>query len=83
LRFIRDRFPVRPICPIYAPAQIDESLFRNVDAEGADCVTRGRQRRIRRKKACGTRSCNPHRGGAQELAPVLIDDFGSQSRTHR
>src|ERR1700674_790524 len=34
LRFIRDRFPVRPPRRVDAPAQIDERLFRNVDAEG-------------------------------------------------
>jgi hypothetical protein len=83
LRFIGDRFPVRPPCRVDAPAQIDQRLFRNVDQEGADFVARGRRRRIRGKKARGTHRCNSHRGGAQELAPVLIDNFGTWSRTHR
>ncbi len=77
LRFIRDRFPVRPSCRVDAPAQIDERLFRNVDAEGVDVLTRGGRRRIGRKKACDTRRGNSHRSGAQEPAPVLIDDLGS------
>src|SRR5258708_40176863 len=42
LRFIRDRFPVGPPRRVDAPAQVDERLFRNVDAEGSDFLTRGR-----------------------------------------
>ena len=38
LRFIRDRFPVRPPGRGDAPAKIDERVFRNVDVEGADGV---------------------------------------------
>src|SRR5438132_4875968 len=37
LRWILDRFPLRPLCRAYAPAQIDERLFWNVDSEWADC----------------------------------------------
>jgi hypothetical protein len=83
LRRIRYRFLLGPLCRGDASAEIDELLVRNVDAEGADFVTRGRLRRIHRKKARGTRCDNSHRGGPQELAPVLIDNFGTQSRTHR
>src|SRR6266849_4386692 len=34
---ISDRLPVGPACGHHASAQVDECLFRNVDAEGADC----------------------------------------------
>jgi hypothetical protein len=30
LRFIRDRFPVRPLCRVYAPAQVGKFRFRNI-----------------------------------------------------
>src|SRR5258708_36121521 len=33
---ISDRLPVGPACGQHASAQVDECLFRNVDAEGAD-----------------------------------------------
>ena len=37
LRLISDDLPVGPPCRRYASAEVDEVLFRNVDAEGADC----------------------------------------------
>jgi hypothetical protein len=81
LRFIRDSFPVGPAGRCQAPAQINEGLFRNFHLEGADGVIRGRRRPKRGKKTGGSCSCNSHRGGAQKLAPVLIDNFGTW--THR
>ena len=39
LGIIRDRFPFRPPCRIYALAQFGEFGFRNIDFELADCVT--------------------------------------------
>ena len=41
LRPVTDRLPVGPPRRGDAPAQIDELLFRNVDAEGADRVVSG------------------------------------------
>ena len=55
LRLIRDRLPVGPPGRRDAPAEIDECLFRNVDAEGADCVVSFRRPRPR---GCGgARGC--------------------------
>ena len=36
LRFIRDRFPVRPLRCAYAPAKIDKLHFRDVHSERAN-----------------------------------------------
>jgi hypothetical protein len=36
LRCIRDRFPLRPLCRVYAPAQFGKFRFRHVEAEGAN-----------------------------------------------
>src|SRR5260221_2208393 len=41
LRRIRDSFPLRPLCRVDAPAEIQECLVRNIDGEGADCVSFG------------------------------------------
>ena len=45
LRCIRDRFPLRPHCRVDAPAEIDERLVRNVDAERPDGGVFGRTHR--------------------------------------
>src|ERR671918_307916 len=37
LGLISDSLPVGPPCRRKASAEVDECLFRNVDAEGADC----------------------------------------------
>ncbi len=37
LGLISDSLPVGPPCRRHASAEVDEGLFRNVDAEGADC----------------------------------------------
>src|SRR6201987_2343875 len=41
LGFIHDSLPVGPPRRRDAPADLDELLFRDVDAEGADCITLG------------------------------------------
>ena len=41
LRFIRDRFPVRPPRCVYALAQFSQFRIRHIDAERADRVTGG------------------------------------------
>jgi hypothetical protein len=42
LGLIRDSLPVGPPCRRHASAEVDACRFRNVDAEGADCVGFGR-----------------------------------------
>src|SRR5262245_25773870 len=38
LRLVIDCLPIGPACCQHPPAKIQECLFRDVDAEGADCV---------------------------------------------
>jgi hypothetical protein len=42
LGLIGNSLPIRPPRRQHAPAEVRELLFRDVDAEGADCVTFGR-----------------------------------------
>ena len=44
LGLISDGLPGGPPGRRHAPAEVDECLFRNVDAEGVDCVVFGRAR---------------------------------------
>ena len=76
LRPVIDGLLVRPARGGDAPAQIDELLFRNVDAEGADGVAGGRSGQLRREQARGARDGEAHRGHAQKPAAILVDDFG-------
>jgi hypothetical protein len=46
LRFINDRFPVRPSRGGDAPAEIDELLFWYVDVEGTNGVVCGRSSQL-------------------------------------
>ena len=41
LELISDSLPVQPLCRRHASAGVDECLFRDVDAEGADCAILG------------------------------------------
>src|SRR5262249_33919618 len=50
LRPISDRLLVRPACRRQASTEVDERLFRNLDAEGADRLIFGLRRRLRRKR---------------------------------
>src|SRR5258708_9802261 len=48
LGLISDSLPVGPPCRRDASAEVDECLFRNLDAEGADRVVVGRDRKSTR-----------------------------------
>ena len=58
LRLVIDRLPIRPSRGNDAPAEIDELIFRNVDAERADCAVFGCGSRMPGKQAQGSRSSN-------------------------
>jgi len=75
LRRIRYRFSLRPLCRVYAPPQIHDRFFGNVDMEGTDCVTRGGEGRVYGKQAGGAGCGDPHCCGLQELSPLLADDL--------
>jgi hypothetical protein len=60
LRVIGDRFPFRPPCRVYAPAQFGKFRFRNVNFERADCVTCSRRVRLRGDQTGRRHGC---RGG--------------------
>ena len=55
LRVVSYLFLVRPLGRVDAPAQVDESLLRNADREGADPVVVGRSRQLWGKQAQSTR----------------------------
>ena len=77
LRFIRDGLLVGPPCGRQAAAKVDEVLVGNIDAERTDRNGRGCQRRRPRKEARRAHRCNSRRSGAQELASVLMYNFGT------
>src|SRR2546426_11567307 len=52
LRSIGNRFAVGPPRRREALAEIDDSVFRNLDVEGADCGCRTVRRRLRRFRGC-------------------------------
>jgi hypothetical protein len=66
LRFIRDGLLLRPPGRCQASAQIDERLFRDVDAEGADRIV----------SFCGERGCRGRKAdgagcrGGEDGAPI-------------
>ncbi len=67
LRFIGDRFPLRPLCRVDAATQIHERLLGKLDDEGADragIACGGRFRREQAGRACGG-------GGSKNGAPGL------------
>ena len=65
LRIILDRFPLRPLRRVDAPAEVDELLFRNIDVEGPHCVAFNRNGKVLRQEAGGTRGCR----GGQNVSP--------------
>src|SRR4051812_13688214 len=69
LRRVGDRFALRPLRGVDAPAQVDELLFRKIDGEGTDRVPslrrgRGGSRGCRGSKAEGAGGCGRGEDGA-------------------
>jgi hypothetical protein len=79
LGFILDGLLVGPPRGRQAAAKVDEVLLGNIDAERTDRIGHGCRCGRPRREARRTHGYNSRRSGAQELASVLIDNFG----THR
>ena len=73
LRPVIDRLPIRPSRGNDAPAEIDELIVRNVDAERADCAVFGCGSRILGKQAQGSRSSNTDSSDFDKPAATMVD----------
>ena len=75
LRIVIDGLSAWPSRSVDALAQIDQTVLRNVDAEGSDFSALAGVSEIRRQQSHSAGDCDRLRSGNQKAPPTLIDSL--------